>query len=197
MKNRAVATTAITLAAMLALTGCAGPTSGGGMPGMNHGSSSSAPASADANDADIMFAGMMKEHHAQAIDMSDILLSKEGVDERVVALAEEIKAAQAPEIQKMEQWLEEWGADTSGMEGMEHGDGMMSDEDMQALEEASGADAGRLFLQQMIQHHDGAVEMAQKQIDDGRNGDAIALAGAIIDAQTREIARMEEILASL
>ena len=94
MKTRFAATAALTLAAVLGLAGCAGTTSGGDMPGMNHESSTSAPASADANDADIMFASMMKEHHAQAIDMSDMLLSKEGVDERVVALAEEIKAAQ-------------------------------------------------------------------------------------------------------
>lgn len=198
MKNRSVATAAITLTALLAFTGCAGTSSGGDMPGMNHGgSSSSAPASADANDADIMFASMMKEHHAQAIEMSDMLLGKEGVDERVVALAEEIKAAQEPEIQKMEQWLEDWGADTSGMEGMDHGDGMMSEEDMKALEDATGADAGRLFLEQMIQHHEGAVDMAQEEVDNGQNSDAIALAETIIDAQTSEIATMEEILATL
>ncbi|QEA30529.1 DUF305 domain-containing protein [Microbacterium sp. CBA3102] len=167
------------------------------MPGMNHESSSSTPASADANDADIMFASMMKEHHAQAIDMSDMLLSKEGVDERVVALAEEIKAAQEPEIQKMDQWLEEWGADTSDMEGMDHGGGMMSEDDMQALEDATGADASRLFLEQMIQHHEGAVEMAQEEVDNGQNSDAVALAETIIEAQTTEIATMEDLLDTL
>ncbi|MEV4735174.1 DUF305 domain-containing protein [Microbacterium sp. LWO14-1.2] len=198
MKNRPLATAAITLTALLALAGCAGTSSGGDMPGMNHGgSSSSAPASADANDADIMFASMMKEHHAQAVEMSDMLLSKDGVDERVVALAEEIKAAQEPEIQKMEQWLEDWRADTSGMESMDHGDGMMSEEDMKALGDATGADAGSLFLEQMIQHHQGAVDMAQEEVNNGQNSDAIALAETIIDAQTTEIATMKEILATL
>ncbi len=167
------------------------------MPGMNHESSSSAPASADANDADIMFASMMKEHHAQAIEMSDMLLSKDGVNERVAALAEEIKAAQGPEIQKMEQWLEEWGADTSNMEGMDHGGGMMSDDDMQALEDATGADASRLFLEQMIEHHQGAVEMAQDEVDNGQNSDAVALAETIIEAQTTEIATMKDLLDTL
>ncbi|PMC01689.1 DUF305 domain-containing protein [Microbacterium sp. UMB0228] len=167
------------------------------MPGMNHESSSSAPASADANDADIMFASMMKEHHAQAIEMSDMLLSKDGVNERVAALAEEIKAAQGPEIQKMEQWLEEWGADTSNMEGMDHGGGMMSDDDMQALEDATGADASRLFLEQMIEHHQGAVEMAQDEVHNGQNSDAVALAETIIEAQTTEIATMKDLLDTL
>lgn len=197
MKTRFAATAALTLAAVLGLAGCASNTSGGDMPGMNHESSSSTPASADVNDADIMFASMMKEHHAQAIDMSDMLLSKEGVDERVVALAEEIKAAQEPEIQKMDQWLEEWGADTSDMEGMDHGGGMMSEDDMQALEDATGADASRLFLEQMIQHHEGAVEMAQEEVDNGQNSDAVALAETIIEAQTTEIATMEDLLDTL
>jgi len=197
MKTRFAATAALTLAAVLGLAGCASNTSGGDMPGMNHESSSSTSASADANDVDIMFASMMKEHHAQAIDMSDMLLSKEGVDERVVALAEEIKAAQEPEIQKMDQWLEEWGADTSDMEGMDHGGGMMSEDDMQALEDATGADASRLFLEQMIQHHEGAVEMAQEEVDNGQNSDAVALAETIIEAQTTEIATMEDLLDTL
>lgn len=199
MKIRPAAIAALTLTALLALTGCAGNTgSGNGMEGMDHGGSSSAPAeTADANDADIMFASMMKEHHAQAIEMSDALLSKDGVDERVVALAEEIKAAQEPEIQTMDQWLEDWGADMDSMEGMDHGSGMMSEEDMQALEDATGPDAGRLFLEQMIQHHEGAVDMAQDEVDNGQNSDAIALAETIIDTQTDEIATMKEILATL
>lgn len=196
MKTRPAAIAAITLAALLPLSGCVVTTgSDNGMEGMNHGSGTSASAGADA--ADIMFARMMIEHHEQAVEMSDVLLSKEGVDERVASLAEEIKAAQEPEIQKMDQWLEEWDADMNDMGGMDHGDGMMSDEDMQALEDATGADAARLFLEQMIEHHEGAVEMAQDEVDSGQNSDAVALAETIIDAQTTEIATMKEILATL
>lgn len=196
MKIRPAAIAALTLTALLALTGCVVTTgSDNGMDGMDHGSGSSA--SADANTDDVMFARMMKEHHEQAIEMSDVLLSKDGVDERVVALAEEIKAAQEPEIQKMDQWLEDWDADMGNMGGMDHGDGMMSEEDMQALEDATGPDAGRLFLEQMIQHHEGAVDMAQEEVDNGQNSDAIALAETIIDTQTDEIATMKEILATL
>lgn len=199
MNTRHTAIAALTLTALLALTGCAGTAgSGDGMPGMDHGSNPSASAdAADANDADIMFASMMKEHHAQAIEMSDILLSKDGVDERVLSLAEEIKAAQEPEIRKMDQWLDDWGADVDNMGGMDHGNGMMSDEDMQALEDATGAEAGGLFLEQMIQHHEGAVDMAQDEVDNGQNSDAVALAETIIESQTTEITTMKEILATL
>ncbi len=199
MKIRPAATAALTLTVLLTLTGCVGNTgSDDGMEGMDHGGSSSAPADiADVNDVDIMFATMMKEHHAQAIDMSDVLLSKQGVDERVVALAEEIKAAQGPEIEKMDRWLDDWGADDSSMEGMDHDGGMMSEDDMRALEDASGADAGRLYLEQMIEHHEGAVDMAQDEADNGKNVDAVTLAETIIAAQTDEIATMKEILATL
>ncbi|WP_091232097.1 DUF305 domain-containing protein [Microbacterium sp. 3J1] len=199
MKNRSGASAALTLTALLALVGCAGGGAGDGdMPGMDHGGgSSSAPASAEADDADIMFARMMKEHHAQAVEMSDMLLGKDGVDDRVVALAEEIKAAQEPEIRTMNEWLEEWGADVSGADGMDHGSGMMSETDMQELADASGEDAGRVFLEQMIRHHEGAVTMAQEEVDNGRDPDAIALAHTIIETQTTEIAAMRDILATL
>ncbi len=196
MKIRPAAIAALTLTALLALSGCVVTTdSDNGMDGMDHGSGSSA--SADANTEDIMFARMMIEHHEQAVEMSDTILSKEGIDARVVSLAEEIKAAQEPEIQKMDQWLDEWDADMGNMGGMDHGDGMMSDEDMQALDDATGAEASRLFLEQMIEHHEGAIDMAQDEVDDGQNSDAVALAETIIDTQTTEIATMKEILGTL
>lgn len=198
MTIRPAAIAALALTALLALSGCAGDTgTDNGMVGMDHDRSSAPAMTADANDADIMFARMMKEHHAQAVEMSDVLLSKDGVDDRVVSLAEDIKAAQEPEMRTMDQWLRRWGTDPHSMDGMDHGSGMMSDEDMQALDEASGADAGRLFLQQMIRHHEGAVDMAQDEVDNGQNRDAVALAETIIEAQTEEIATMKEILATL
>ncbi|AQX81042.1 DUF305 domain-containing protein [Plantibacter flavus] len=199
MKIRRASIAALALTALLALTSCGGNTApGDGMEGMDHGGRSSAPATnAAVNDADLMFANMMKEHHAQAIEMSDVLLGKEGVDQRVVSLAEQIKDDQMPEIEMMDRWLEDWGADTSDMDNMDHGGGTMSEAEMQALEDASGANASRLFLEQMIQHHEGAVDMAQDEVDNGQNSAAIALAKTVIGAQTEEIATMKDILATL
>lgn len=197
MKNRAAATAAITLTALLALAGCASTTSSGGMdnmPGM--GSSASASPAADVNMADMQFTMMMIPHHEQAVEMADMILAKDGIDERVLTLAEQIKAAQGPEIELMESWLDEWGTPMGDMDGMDHG-GMMSDTDMQALEDATGAEASRLFLEQMIVHHEGAIEMAQDEVDNGQNPDVITLAENIIASQTTEIATMEDILATL
>jgi uncharacterized protein (DUF305 family) len=198
MKIRPAVTAAITLTALLALAGCAS-SSGSDMDDMHHdGSSTSASAeTVDANDADLMFASVMIEHHTQAVEMSGTLLSKDGIEERVIALAEDIKAAQQPEIDQLAGWLEDWDADASDMPGMDHGNGMMTDDDMQALGEATDADAARLFLEQMIVHHRGAIDMARDEVDSGQNSDAVAMAQTIIDTQTAEIATMEEILATL
>ncbi|MCW4386544.1 DUF305 domain-containing protein [Salinibacterium sp. SYSU T00001] len=197
MKIRTLTLATGVLAAALVLAGCS-TTGDTGMEGMDHGSSSS-PAddssNAEFNDADVNFAMGMAVHHKQAIEMSETLLAKDGIDERVAALAEDIKAAQAPEIQTMNTWLEEWGADTE-MGGMDHG-GMMSEDDMAALEQATGPEASSLFLEQMIEHHEGAIQMAQGELDTGTNADALDLAQKIVDDQNAEIAEMQQLLDTL
>ncbi|PRB09570.1 DUF305 domain-containing protein [Microbacterium sp. MYb62] len=201
MKIRAAATAALTLTAILALSGCAAGADQDSMPGMDHGPSTEAPAPADAgvNDADVMFASMMIVHHEQAIEMSDIVLAAEGATPEVTALAAQIKEAQGPEIEQLEGWLDDWGVspDDRDATGMDHGDGMMSADDLAALDAAEGAEASRLFLEQMIEHHEGAVDMAQAQVDDGSDPDAIDLAQSIIDAQTEEIQEMKDLLSAL
>jgi uncharacterized protein (DUF305 family) len=182
MKKSTAAIASLTVALALVLAGC------------------SAAGESDYNAADEMFATGMIPHHEQAVEMSDILLAKDGVDDRVVALAERIQAAQQPEIELMASWLDAWGIDSDmgDMPGMDHGsDGMMSDDDMATLDAASGEDASALFLEQMIEHHEGAIEMSQQELDNGQNADALKLAQQIIDAQTAEIAEMQGLLAAL
>jgi len=195
VKNRAAATAAITLTALLALAGCTGTAGNGGMDNMPGMGSSASPA-ADVNNADMQFTMMMIPHHEQAVEMADMILAKDGIDERVITLAEQIKAAQGPEIELMESWLDDWGARMGDVDGMDRG-GMMSGADMQALEDATGVEASRLFLEQMIVHHEGAIDMAQAEVDSGENADVIALAEDIIASQTAEITAMENILATL
>ena len=117
--------------------------------------------------------------------------------------------AQGPEIQQLQGFLAAWGAPESGgmpnmsqehnMPGMEQNgmsgmSGMMSDQQMQQLEQASGVEFDRMWLQMMIAHHEGAVQMAQTELRDGRNPEAKALAQTIIDAQQTEITQMQEML---
>ncbi|MGB2918779.1 MAG: DUF305 domain-containing protein [Mycobacterium sp.] len=163
------------------------------------------------NDADVAFARDMIPHHEQAIVMSDIISAKQGIDPRVIELANQIKAAQGPEIETMTGWLAQWGAAPapSGHEGHDmpgdqpmHGSvheamGMMTDQQLEELRQAQGADASRQFLTGMIQHHEGAVTMAQTEIDAGQFAPAVALATEIIEAQVREIDTMRQILDSM
>jgi len=185
------------LAAALVLAGCA--PQDGTMPGMDHGpggmTETTEPA-AEFNAADEMFVTMMIPHHQQAIDMADIVLAKTDVDPQVTELAQQIKDAQGPEIETMRGWLADWGVEEP-MGGMDHGDGMMSENDMTALEDASGPEASRLFLEQMIVHHQGAIEMAEMALDAAQNPDVTALATQVIEDQTAEITTMRDLLATL
>ncbi|AJW80177.1 DUF305 domain-containing protein [Clavibacter michiganensis] len=183
----------IALAAALTLTGCA-------VHDTETTPAPSASASEEAtaeqvNDADEMFVQMMRPHHEQAIEVSDMLLAKTGISPEVTALATEIKEAQLPEIERLTAWADQWGIDR--MSGMDHSmGGMMSDSDMQDLDAAEGSDAERLFLSQMIEHHTGAIEMAQTEIDDGQDPDASEMAEGIVATQEDEISRMRALLDS-
>jgi len=195
IKTRTYILTAAALAAALTLSACASGTAGTNGGGGSE--STSAPSASAANASDVTFAQMMIPHHEQAVGMSEEFLAKDDADQRIVDLASQIKAAQEPEIKQLKTWLSAWGADEA-MSGMDDGTtGMMSDGDMMALEEASGAEADRLFLEQMMLHHEGAIEMAQTELDAGENGDAKAMAQNIVTSQTSEIQTMKDLLATL
>ena len=185
---RTLATVATALA--LTLTGCSGADSSSGE---------------GFNDADVDFASDMIQHHAQALVMVDLTMGRE-LDPEVAALTEEIRAAQAPEIETMADWLEEWDEpvpETSRDHVNAHGDGgemdtdmpgMMSAEDMAALEEAPEGEFQDMWLEMMIDHHEGAVEMAEGQVENGEDEQAVALAKEIIAAQQAEIMAMQDLL---
>ena len=168
------------------------------------------------NDADVAFASDMIQHHAQALSMVDMTLERP-LDPEVQTLAEDIRDAQAPEIETMADWLTSWGEDVpetmrdhvnsghgggdaseglEGMEGMEDMPGMMSAEDMGALGDASDDEFQQMWLGMMVEHHEGAVEMAETEQAEGRFKDAVDLAGRIVDAQNAEIDIMRDLLGS-
>ena len=196
------------LGLVLLLTACGGTSSDGSTAARTNSTSPTGTAAAGShNNADSAFATDMVAHHAQAVQMSDILLGKDGIDPAVVKLAETIKAAQSPEIEQMRGWLAGWGeplpandgamGDTGGMQhDMGAMPGMMSEEDMAMLDDATGADAQRIYLEQMLVHHRGAVAMSETELRDGVNADAKQLAGTIITTQRSEITTMTELLAA-
>jgi uncharacterized protein (DUF305 family) len=177
--------------AAMALAGCA---SNGGAE----------PASEKFIDADVTFAQGVIPHYQQTIDMAK-LADGRAESAEVKQLAADIEAAQGPEMETMTGWLEAWGQVVPGgdMSAMDHGDmsgdgmaGMMSQDDMDELEAASGAQFDRMFLTMMIEHHEGAIEMAKSEQADGENPDAIALAEKVEADQTAEIQEIQALLES-
>ncbi len=162
-----------------------------------------AGATTDFNEADVTFAQNMIPHHEQAVEMATIALdpAREASD-AVKDLATRVQGAQDPEIQLMTGWLAAWGQDRAhSMDGMDHSsmdgmEGMMSADDMEALERATGAEFDKMWMTMMIEHHRGAIAMANTQASDGQNADAKELAARIVSAQEAEIAEMERLLAS-
>lgn len=156
--------------------------------------------SAEHNDADVTFAQSMIPHHEQAVEMAVLAATRAASDE-VKDLASRIEAAQQPEIDTMRSWLEAWGEDLEGgmegMEGMSEMDGMTSEDDMSRLESADGAEFDRMFLEMMKEHHEGAIEMAQTELDEGSYPPALEVAQEIIDAQTAEIEEIDGLLAEM
>jgi uncharacterized protein (DUF305 family) len=194
------------LAALAIFTGCSSSNESEHPAGHSPASSATAGPSTTAaaeahNDADVMFAQHMIPHHTQAIEMSDTLLAKQGIDPKVTKLANQIKAAQGPEIQQMQSWLTQWGTPSmppmSGHDDMAGMSGIMSEQDMTALKDAQGVDASKLFLTQMIAHHEGAITMAQSEITDGQYPPAVGMARAIVTTQQQEIDTMKGLLAAL
>jgi uncharacterized protein (DUF305 family) len=162
-------------------------------------------AAAAFNDADVEFAQAMIPHHRQAVEMADLAPAR-AQSPQVKELAAQIERAQDPEIKTMSGWLRSWGEevpeDMTGDPGMDHGGmdmgedmpGMMSGEQIAELEAAKGAAFDRMFMEMMIEHHEGAIEMATTEQRAGKNTAAKKLAATIEKTQTAEIARMQQLL---
>jgi len=152
------------------------------------GCATSSPSNSEFSSDDIAFAEQMIPHHEQAIEMSEIaLLNTTNPD--VLQLAQEIKDAQSPEIELMKSW--------TGVKASTHAghlmDGMLSESEISDLRQANGKEFDRLFLQGMIKHHRGAIEMAQ-EVATSKNKDVANLSAVIIAAQKLEIDTMNELL---
>ena len=147
------------------------------------------------NAADVTFTQGMIPHHEQAIDMANLVLA-DGADAKVKDLAQRIKAAQDPEVKLMKGWLSTWGEKEMAMDGSMAGhsmNGMVSGDEMKALGGLKGADLDKRFVALMIAHHDGAIEMANTQLKNGKSAAVKTLANAVVKAQQAEIDEMKKL----
>jgi uncharacterized protein (DUF305 family) len=161
--------------------------------------------------ADAGFARDMSEHHAQAVQMSQLVMQRTD-DDDVRRLAVDIDNNQNFERGQMAAWLAEWGLPRarSGermvwMEGHDHAamelpegvamPGMATPSEIQELTGATAAEAEVLYLQLMTTHHLAGVEMAQAALDTADDPQLLAAAQRMVDAQSVEVRLMSDMLA--
>ena len=206
---RVVAATAAAAVLALGAAGCGGDDPGTGMGdggmGMGSGPSErsersepSGPAVAVSerhDEDDVTFAQEMIPHHAQALRMVE-MVERHGASDELADLAAQMETAQEREIGLMEQMLETWGEDLPDSGLMGHGMSGMDGEALERLEDVRPDDFDSMWALMMIEHHEDAVEMSEVELDEGVNPEAHQLARDIIEAQTREIAQLEDIARS-
>ena len=193
---------ALMLVAILALASCANSGSGqeqgsseseNDMQGMAHGSESTDDTSEmlmeNGEYSDERFIDAMVPHHQGAIEMAQVALENAEHSE-ILALAEEIVAAQETEIGQLKSIKQEqFGTSEVSMdmskEEME-GMGMAMDPQELAIQEPFD----KAFIDNMIPHHESAIEMAQVVLEESENPEIREIAGTIVDAQEREIEQM-------
>jgi uncharacterized protein (DUF305 family) len=199
--RRALLAGAAAVITLVVATGCGAANGTDQQPQIPGGST----AAATFNDAGVAFAQMMIPHHAQAVQMATLAQQK-ATDPELRQIADGIRAAQEPEITMMNGWLQSWGkptamptsdmGDMGGMGGMDGGTmpGMMSDQEMSDLQQASGVDFDRMFARMMVSHHNGAIQMCHDVAAKGASPDVRAMATTIEQAQTAEVARLQMII---
>jgi uncharacterized protein (DUF305 family) len=189
------------LTTALLVAACGSGNSGGtntnsmpSMMGMEHGTTTAgAPTRTDFDAADVTFLQMMYPHHAQAVDMAQLVPSRTG-NQPLITLARQIEQAQAPQMQQFAALLSSFGKPAPSATMGHEMAGMMPADQMAALGRASGPDFDRMWLQMMIQHHQGAIDMSNTELGQGANADTKALAQSIITAQQAEITQMRGML---
>jgi uncharacterized protein (DUF305 family) len=192
-----VVTAMVAMAAALVLSSCSSPASDGHTDHQHPDDPVITAQPAGNNADDVAFATNMIPHHQQAVDLSAMVPDR-SANAELIALAKQIAAAQQPEIEIMKVFLVQWNenpATNSGHAG--HGStmaGMVDAATMTKLESLNGAEFDKLWLESMISHHQGAIDMAKAEIANGDNVDAKTLAKNIVATQGTEIGQMKQML---
>ena len=159
------------------------------------------PEGANYTVADVEFMQGMIAHHAQAIYMSRMAQAHQA-SPRLLRLATKIDQSQVAEIRIMQQWLRSNGQaapDTSSWRTMRMA-GMLTDDQIKALTDAKGVEFDRAYLEYMIQHHEGALQMVKDLFATtgaGQEVDVNVFANDVVTVQTAEIGAMRQMLSQL
>ena len=159
---------------------------------MDHGSSHSTMAGENLSADDAMFLQMMIPHHGQAVIISEYALAN-SKNEQILKIAKQIKADQASEIAQMKKWLSDDGLGEDAGHSMSAMDGMLSSDQLATLKNSKATAFDKLFLNSMIEHHQGALKMVS-MIENSKVADLRDFAATIAVAQQAEIDQMRKIL---
>ncbi|QIN79787.1 DUF305 domain-containing protein [Rubrobacter marinus] len=156
----------------------------------------------DGDSAEAGFARDMAVHHAQAVQMAEIIQRRTESDE-IRQLATDISLTQQGQIGQMQGWLAAWRLPQTGEEApmswMGHPTeglmpGMATGEEISALEALPPDEADKQFLRLMIPHHEAAIPMAEAVLAETGRPEVEQLAGAIAASQRGEIQVMQDLL---
>ena len=180
--------------------------SSSGLLGMNHsamdGENNSTNSSLLGSDA--MFFEMLSPHHQQAVDISDLAISR-SKDTELVELAKKIRDGQADEIIQMRNWLADAGDSSMTGHGMNHGmnhsmgdgmGGMLTESELSTLNSLSGSKFDAYWLRGMITHHEGALHMVT-MIKESNRPEFRNFGKEIVSVQTVEIEQMKKMLSRM
>lgn len=216
------------LSLSLVLSGCSVAEEPAGVGGTEAGNTyldgvlaSPSQASADPLAGDIQFAGLLLRNHRDALEQSETVLGKDGLDREVRSIAERVQSEHEERIGQLESLLERWGvsADDVRVTGAEPsptepvdpspgaearpivGDelraGLVSDREKSILAAAGPEDAGRIYLLQMHRLHQGALTLSATEAEKGADDQAKQLAAAVVQSHREDMQRMVEILAEM
>ena len=162
------------------------------MGSMNHGSSHSTMKGENLSQDDAMFLQMMIPHHQQAVILAELALTN-SKNEQILKIAKQIKADQAGEIAQMKKWLSDDGLGEDAGHSMSAMAGMLSSDQLATLKNSKADAFDKLFLNNMIEHHKGALQMVS-MIENSKVADLRDFAATIAVAQQAEIDQMRKIL---
>jgi uncharacterized protein (DUF305 family) len=177
-----------------------------GLFGMNHSAMDGENNSTNSSllGSDVMFFEMMIPHHQQAVDISDLAISR-SKDTELIELAKKIRNGQAAEIIQMKNWLADAGDSSMMGHGMNHGmnhsmgdgmGGMLTESELSTLNSLSGSKFDAYWLRGMITHHKGALHMVT-MIRDSNRPEFRNFGKEIVSVQTVEIEQMEKMLSRM
>jgi uncharacterized protein (DUF305 family) len=142
----------------------------------------------DHNQADATYAASMLPHHQLGVRMSELAVAR--ADNVLVRrLAFKMQNYQKAELVSLERWTKRWRAATG-----DHIHGMLTPEEEKLLASLTGPDFDRTFLTEMIQHHEGAIEMSNTELRDGRSKAAKTVARSVVEIQQDQVDQMHELL---